>query len=145
MDIENIKYLFTNIGGGWVYIHDLFIITKDDKIYHTEKFDDDDLLGCEPEYVCDLYPKDLENCWISTSVAFDGTEINKYLFDLLNSEDKVDFEDFKQLEYACMDGTDLTLYKNVDNRLEKLVEYGDIDFMPAVRYVMVLWSSSITK
>lgn len=142
LNIEDVKYLFTDIGGGWCYISDLYIITKDDKVYHTDKFSEGDLLNCYPEYICDLYPKDLRNCCISTKTSFTNgvcTKERKYLFDLLNSDGKVDFEDFRFRSSTIMDGTVVTLYKNVDNKLEKIVSQSyDGDDMPAVQYVITL-------
>lgn len=142
LDIEDVKYLFTDIGGGWGYTHNLFAITRDDKIYYTSRFNDSDLLDCTFEFVCDLYPSNLQNHCISTLYNFDGTEKSTYLFDLLDSNGKVDFEKFNIREYCVMDGTTVSLYKNINNKLKLLVkqDYSSGD-MPAVRYVYVLWST----
>ena len=147
MKVEDVKYLFTITGGGWGYTHDLYVVTKDDKIYYTEKFNNKDLLDCEPDFMCDLYPKNLKNSCISSSISWDENKNRivkrKYLFDLLNKDGKVDFEDFMLSKYACMDGVDITLYKNVNNKLQRLVSQDyDSDGMPAIRYVIALRSKA---
>ena len=116
MKVEDVKYLFTITGGGWGYTHDLYVITKDDKIYYTEKFNSKDLLECEPDFMCDLYPKNLKNSCISSSISWDENdnrvERKRYLFDLLNKDGKVDFEDFNEIGLYCIaDAERITLYK----------------------------------
>ena len=39
MKLCEFKYIFTIIGGGWVAEHELYAVTKDGKIYNTNKFD----------------------------------------------------------------------------------------------------------
>ena len=39
MKLCEFKYIFTIIGGGWVSEHELYAVTKDGKIYNTNKFD----------------------------------------------------------------------------------------------------------
>lgn len=148
MKVEDVKYLFTLTGGGWGYSHDLYVVTKDDKIYYTEKFSNEDLLDCEPDFLCDLYPKNLENSCISSSTSWDENDNRivkrKYLFDLLNKDGKVDFEDFDEISPYCIaDAEHITLYKNVNNKLEELVStcYSS-DNMPAICYVIVLRSKA---
>ena len=148
MKVEDVKYLFTITGGGWGYTHDLYVITKDDKIYYTEKFNSKDLLDCEPDFMCDLYPKNLKNSCISSSISRDENgnrvERKRYLFDLLNKDGKVDFEDFNEIGLYCIaDAERITLYKNVNNKLKRLVsQCYDSDGMPAIRYVIALRSKA---
>lgn len=148
MKVEDVKYLFTITGGGWGYAHDLYVVTKDAKIYYTEKFNSKDLLDCEPDFMCDLYPKNLKNSCISSSISWDENKNRivkrKYLFDLLNKDGKVDFEDFNEISPYCIaDAEHITLYKNVNNKLEELVStcYSS-DNMPAIRYVIALRSKA---
>lgn len=140
MKLENIAYLFTVIGGGWGYTHDLFVITTDDKLYYTEKFNDN-LLDCELAYVCDLYGSTNNLCIRS---SYDGRK-REYLFDLLNTDGKVDFEDYKEDIYGSMDALEVTLYKNENNTLKKLTTCYGFDSIPAVRYVSVLFSKHKSK
>ena len=102
MNIENVKYLFTIIGGGWTYAHDLYIITKDDKIFYTDEFNDANILDCNPDYVCDLY-SEREDFVISISSFRDenGNRVikEKYLSELLaekGKNGKVDFENMRK-------------------------------------------------
>lgn len=145
MDIENVKYLFTITGGGWSYAHNLFVITKDDKIFHTEEFDDVNILDCTPDYMCDLYGE-REDFVISVS-SFrdkDGNRVikEKYLSELLlekGENGRVDFEKYEKINYSIMDAETVTLYKNVDNQLKELIcQPYDDESMPAIGYVMVL-------
>ena len=145
MNKDKVSYVFTLIGGGWGYSHDMYVITKDDKVYYTNKFNEDNLLDCNLEYMCDLYDSSRSNFWISSCYRKDkdGNQIEerKYLFDLLNDDGKIDFDNFKVEKYAIMDAIDLTLYKNVDDELKELVHQGYCsDSLPAVQYVLAICS-----
>ena len=128
------------VGGGWFYTRDLFVVTTDDKLYYAEKFGDD-LLDCDLMYVCDLYGS-VDNVCIRSS--FNGEE-RKYLYDLLDADGKVDFEDYKEDTSCSMDSMEITLYKNEDGILKKLMNCYDFDCVPAVEYISVLFSMNKSR
>lgn len=145
ISIEDIKYMFTRIGGGWGYNHDLYIITKDDNIYYTGKFNENTLVNTnvfEVSHLGHLY-NDVENKIVSNLFTRDsnGKSINQhtYLFDLLDKDGKVNFEDFKVDNCMIMDSPYYTLYKNENDSFKILVNRsyngGNI---PAIKYTLAL-------
>lgn len=75
MDLKNVEYVFTITGGGWTTQHDLYAITKDRKVLHTEKFDD--LEAASPEYLFDL-EEDLDFEEHGNNVGFDAPDLTMY-------------------------------------------------------------------
>lgn len=123
------------------YFHGLYVITKDDKIYYTEIFNEYDLLNCELMYVCDLY-NSTENFCIDS--LYDGSR-REYLFDLLNDDGKVDFEDYKEDRYTTIDAEKITLYKNENGTLKKLVSDNNRNSMPAIKYTLAVFCININN
>ena len=138
IDIKDIKYLFTREGGGWGKVSELYIITKKDEIYYTNTYDSKNLLNCTPIYICPLYDEDRENFCISSVTSWDEngnrTTTRKHLFDLLNSNGKLDFENVSSC--IAMDAEIITMYKNNKGNLKKIWEATDSD---AVSYILALY------
>lgn len=142
VSLKDIAYVFTVIGGGWGYNYDLYLITKDDKLYHTKNFNEDLLCNkkdFEVDYLGHLY-NDIRNCTISVSKSSNSSEkIYTYLFDLLNENGKVDFEAFETSNFISMDAPYTSIYKNEGNDLRALISNttngSDI---PAIRYTLAV-------
>lgn len=74
-NILNAKYVFTIIGGGWVYSHELYAITSDNSVYYTNEFKD--IENAKPEFLCKLNT-DLDFEKHYNNVGCDGEEITMY-------------------------------------------------------------------
>lgn len=146
LNINDVAYAFTVIGGGWGYNHELFVIMTDNTVYETTKFDDKDILYCEPEYKFNLYSlaKEQSEVWIGTRWSKDehGNEVKKvdYLDSLTNDDNKVDFEDIRDGSECIMDAPVYTVYKNVNNELVGLVRTYNFCRIHAVAYTEAVYS-----
>lgn len=145
-NMNDVKYVFTVIGGCWSYIHELFIILNNDDVLYTTEFENDNILNCEIQKKYNLYKLNdkPENIRISTSYRWDknGNAIKKEIYlDSLLKNGKVNFEKIVKNGF-CMDAPDYTLYKNKNNQLKKILKTTDIKACPGIYYVCSLKNSS---
>lgn len=151
IDVDRVKYIVTETGGGWTYHHNLFIITSDDKILYTneldkilytDKINETDILNCHIQKEYNLYSADLDPSTIVTGII---TEVIKgklvkrkeRLSDLLVNG-KADFERFEKRYRVVMDSPMYSLYKNVNGKIKLLIRTEDLKGIPAVEYVLSL-------
>ena len=143
LDISMVKYAVTEIGGGWAYSHNLFVITADDRVLYASKFDEENPLCCEVEKEFGLYDFDKSPCEtvISTTSYTDenGEHQTSYKYlDSLMKNGKVDFEDVRDLSRFVCDSPKYTLYKNKNNCLEVIADTYNLDSLPAVEYLLYI-------
>ena len=82
--ISSLRYIITNIGGGWGYVHLLYGVTPDGKVYTTEIFNEDKLeLNDELEctYLGQLDNIDLGLKKPHPTAIMDGTDLSVYEID----------------------------------------------------------------
>ena len=71
MDLQNIKYVFVIVGGGWSYYHKLYAITNDNSVLYTDEFDK--IETAQPEFVFKL-DEELDFSEHTNSVGFDAPD-----------------------------------------------------------------------
>lgn len=59
LNLEKAKYIFTITGGGFTYLHDLYVIESDGTVLHTEDFDIKNIEDASPKEIFAL-KKDLD-------------------------------------------------------------------------------------
>lgn len=127
------EYAFTVIGGGWGYIHELFVICKDGTVVMAREFDDSNILD---------YTEAFRFSYKSSGVDEDTTAISicdgkkTYLSSILNGK-APNFEKHS-MEHFVFDAPTYTMYKVTNGTVEELFSTEDVNSCKAMKYIETL-------
>lgn len=108
MNISDFKYAFTIIGGGWGYIHDIYLISEN-KVYYKRDFS------------CEEVEKNINSMTFTCIADLDTTKMN--------------FETHGDT-IGC-DAPDITMYRLEDGTHKPIWSVGDYDNSEAVHCVRI--------
>lgn len=133
--MNEIIFAFTEIGGGWSYIHELFVVLKDGTVIHAKDFNDSKILD---------FKEDFRFNYKNTGVNEDTTVIaicngkKTYLSSILNGKEP-NFEEHSK-EHFVFDAPTYTMYKVTNGVVKKLFSTGDVHSCKAMNYIETLCS-----
>lgn len=133
--LDDIEYAFTVKGGGWSYIHELFVICKDGTVARAREFDDSNILN---------YVEDFRFNYKNTGVDEDTTAISicngkkTYLSSILKGEEP-NFEKHSKGHFV-FDAPTYTMYKVKNGVVKKLFSTEDVNSCKAMNYIETLCS-----
>lgn len=131
--LDDMEYAFTVKGGGWGYIHKLFIIYKDGTVIMARKFDDSNILD---------YTEDFRFNYKNSRVDEDNVAISicngkkTYLSSILNGKEP-NFEEHSNVHFVC-DAPTYTMYKITNGTVRELFSTEDVDSCKAMDYIETL-------
>ena len=131
--LDDMEYAFTVKGGGWGYIHKLFIIYKDGTVIMAREFDDSNILD---------YTEDFRFNYKNSRVDEDNVAISicngkkTYLSSILNGKEP-NFEEHSNVHFVC-DAPTYTMYKIINGTVRELFSAENVDSCKAMDYIETL-------
>ena len=135
LNIDNIVYAFTVKGGGWEYIHELFIIYKDGTVIYAKDFNDSNIFDFTENFRFNY--KDLRIDEDTTVIAI-CNEKKIYLRSILNGKEP-NFEEHNKGHFV-FDAPTYTMYKVTNGIIKELFATNDVHSCKAMNYIETLCS-----
>lgn len=131
--LDDMKYAFTVKGGGWGYIHKLFIIYKDGTVIMAREFDDSNILDYTEDFMFNYKNSRVDEDNVAISIC-NGKKI--YLSSILNGKEP-NFEEHSNVHFVC-DAPTYTMYKITNGTVRELFSTEDVDSCKAMDYIETL-------
>lgn len=131
--LDDMEYAFTVKGGGWGYIHKLFIIYKDGTVIMAREFDDSNILDYTEDFRFNYKNSKVDEDNVVISIC-NGKKI--YLSSILNGKEP-NFEEHSNVHFVC-DAPTYTMYKITNGTVRELFSTEDVDSCKAMDYIETL-------
>lgn len=125
--MAKVDWVITEIGGGWVSAHNMYVISSDGVVAHASVFNSSDL----SDYTSDFEYK-LDSRGVELSSGYECFKSKLYKADL-------DFTKFNKIPVFVFDAPEYTLYKVKDNKYHKVWSSHYLDGHPSVSFVVELY------
>lgn len=131
--LDDIEYAFTVKGGGWSYIHELFVICKDGTVVMAREFDDSNILAYTEAFRFNYKNSGVDEDTTAISIC-DGKKT--YLSSILNG--KVPNFEKHSMGHFVFDAPTYTMYKVTNGTVEELFSTEDVNSCKAMKYIETL-------
>lgn len=133
--VDDMEYAFTVKGGGWGYIHKLFIIYKDGTVIMAREFDDFNILDYTEAFRFNYKNSGVDEDNVAISIC---NRKKIYLSSILNGKEP-NFEEHSNVHFVC-DAPTYTMYKITNGTVRELFSTEDVDSCKAMNYIETLCS-----